>query len=562
VDGSLGMATARALDPGKFGPELVFAIVKPVGTPDDEFVRALEGDLVAYGYRLERIKLSGVLADFAEEEGRQVPLAHEEERIAFLMDEGDEQCRRLKDAATVALFGVNEIRSLRFKANSIDASISERDRTSIPLARTAYLLDSLKRPAEVLQLRRIYGDRLILVGLQASRRARMEHLEAAIRPQRPSALQDVISGYASALIERDLRETDEVGQNTLKAFPMADVFVDVEKDPVVQVRRLLKLLFGDTDYEVPTVAEYGMHLAKITSTRSAELGLKVGAAIVRDDSTVVALGVNAHPIPTGSPAYDASTVDIKELVVDTLNRLAPQLFNDAAAERLARDPDAMAAELLEGELGGSKVKDLTEFQPTVHAEMGALLDALRRGASLDDTTVYVTAFPCHNCAKHLVALKRSVIYLEPYPKSRATAMYGNEVEDSFAPFTGIAPRRYEQLFSVSEDRKRPNGSRIVWAQADREQAQPKVNEFIHWRGIAERESAALVGMLASLVTVGKDPITAGESPGTVVGRVQDEEVGASDSEEDRQVLPRPATAEPGGIGDEGSETEPEQGDRS
>lgn len=42
-------------------------------------------------------------------------------------------------------------------------------------------------------------------------------------------------------------------------------------------------------------------------------------------------------------------------------------------------------------------------QATVHAEQNAICDAARRGISLEGATVYITHFPCINCAKILAA---------------------------------------------------------------------------------------------------------------------------------------------------------------
>jgi len=50
----------------------------------------------------------------------------------------------------------------------------------------------------------------------------------------------------------------------------------------------------------------------------------------------------------------------------------------------------------------SRVRDGHE-QATVHAEQNAICDAARRGVSLDGATVYITHFPCINCAKILAA---------------------------------------------------------------------------------------------------------------------------------------------------------------
>ncbi len=50
----------------------------------------------------------------------------------------------------------------------------------------------------------------------------------------------------------------------------------------------------------------------------------------------------------------------------------------------------------------SRLRDGHE-QATVHAEQNAICDAARRGVSLEGATVYVTHFPCINCAKILSA---------------------------------------------------------------------------------------------------------------------------------------------------------------
>lgn len=50
----------------------------------------------------------------------------------------------------------------------------------------------------------------------------------------------------------------------------------------------------------------------------------------------------------------------------------------------------------------SRVRDGHE-QATVHAEQNAIADAARRGVSLEGATVYITHFPCINCAKILAA---------------------------------------------------------------------------------------------------------------------------------------------------------------
>jgi deoxycytidylate deaminase len=119
-----------------------------------------------------------------------------------------------------------------------------------------------------------------------------------------------------------------------------------------------------------------------------------------------------------------------------------------------------------GKLRGTRVSALTEFGRAVHAEADALLSAARLGTSPVGASLYCTTFPCHVCAKHIVGGGiREVVYIEPYPKSRALELHGDSIaiEEAvegrvrFKPFVGVAPRRFASLFSmVAED-----GSQVV-----------------------------------------------------------------------------------------------------
>lgn len=65
---------------------------------------------------------------------------------------------------------------------------------------------------------------------------------------------------------------------------------------------------------------------------------------------------------------------------------------------------------LPGAAHRSRMRDGHE-QATVHAEQNAVADAARRGVRLDGASVYVSHFPCINCAKILAAAGiREVVY--------------------------------------------------------------------------------------------------------------------------------------------------------
>ena len=117
--------------------------------------------------------------------------------------------------------------------------------------------------------------------------------------------------------------------------------------------------------------------------------------------------------------------------------------------------------------------DILEFGRIVHAEMAAICDAARKGTPVKGATLYCTTFPCHICARHIVAsgIKR-VVYIEPYPKSRAAKLYpdsisvdeegaipGNTVK--FDSFIGVSPIFYLEYFEAIE-RKTDSGEMIDW----------------------------------------------------------------------------------------------------
>jgi cytidine deaminase len=101
------------------------------------------------------------------------------------------------------------------------------------------------------------------------------------------------------------------------------------------------------------------------------------------------------------------------------------------------------------------------------------MEAARRGVPVEGGVMYVTTFPCHECARHLIAggLSR-VVYIDPYPKSLAAELYEDAIalegaggamgKVIFTPFVGIAPRRYMEFFELQGERKQKDGSVVPW----------------------------------------------------------------------------------------------------
>jgi tRNA(Arg) A34 adenosine deaminase TadA len=140
-----------------------------------------------------------------------------------------------------------------------------------------------------------------------------------------------------------------------------------------------------------------------------------------------------------------------------------------------------------------------EFSRAVHAEMDALLSAARKGVLPVGTRLFVTTFPCHYCARHIVAAGvDEVQYIEPYPKSQALKLHEDSIQivhsgwyppSQFAqgklieelnasnitthehapiqearilirPFSGVAPRLYERAFMKDRELKKKDTSEM------------------------------------------------------------------------------------------------------
>lgn len=310
------------------------------------------------------------------------------------------------------------------------------------LPRTAHIITSLKRPEEVAALREIYGAGFFLIALSASRQQREQYFEDR-----------GMKGAADELIAKDTAESGQFGQQTRETFHLADVFVSMD-DYRNQLNRFLDLIFGRPTL-TPTREEHAMFTAYAASLRSGDLSRQVGAAIVDGEGDLLAVGCNEAPRPGGGlygpeadsrrdieAGYDSNEQAKDEMIQKVLEALGRTDLTKAQARRLLK-PTGMT--------------DITEFGRAVHAEMEALLACARTNRSPRGATLFSTTFPCHNCCRHIIAAGiRQVVYIEPYPKSRAPNLHGDAISIDepeagklpFKPFLGVGPRRYFDLFSM------------------------------------------------------------------------------------------------------------------
>jgi deoxycytidylate deaminase len=442
--------------------ELVIGLVCSVGTETSLVIDLLRERLGRAGYRVELIKVSSdVIPQLVNVED---PGTDQFKRYSDLMTAGN-KCRELEPADdSILAYGIATCIALLRRQHQKDCT-DDVEQSETPVPKTAYIIDSLKRPEEVAKLRVIYSSGFLLLGIHSDLQRRERHLVNN---------KGMTKEQAQKLIERDQAESTELhGQRVNDTFHLADFFVRISDSHDrlrCDIQRLVELWFGNP-FLTPSFDEYAMFMAFASALRSADLSRQVGAVITRD-SEILSTGANECP-KAGGGLYWAERNSISGCLEDDSNgrdfkrgRDSNRTEQLAIIERIIteaeRESPGFDGATLRRVLKKSGIRDLTEFGRVVHAEMEALMSCARRGVSTVDGTVYCTTFPCHNCAKHIVAAGIArVVFVEPYSKSKALEFHDDSIiyADSeanqgdrrvrFEPFVGVGPRRFFELFSMN-----------------------------------------------------------------------------------------------------------------
>jgi cytidine deaminase len=452
-------------------PELVVCLAAAAGTDTAAVTDALAAELRSVGYDPLPIRLSTLMGELPGFEHLK-SIEAEDERIRASMDAGNAIRRKLGNDGVVRL-ALAEIQEARTHRND------DQDPT-VPAEACCFIIRSLKRSEEIDTLRAVLGQRVFLLSIYEPRDQRAQNLCMRIARSRKSPDESEFASVAAELIEADQKERSEkAGQRLEDVFPLADVFLKAGTTLREDVRRFVQLLFR-APFITPTMDEFLMFHARATAQRSADLSRQVGAVIATTRGEILATGCNEVPRAGGGVnwddvagsdkdyrdyklGYDPASAAKKVIVAGALEALsragwlAPNYANKSADE-LAQ----LALFSEERPLDGTAVTSLLEFGRIVHGEMAAICDAAMRGVSVKDAVLFCTTFPCHMCARHIVAagLKR-VVYIEPYPKSRAKILYKRAIQVDvdreadldavkFESFVGVAPRRFLDLFNFVE----------------------------------------------------------------------------------------------------------------
>jgi cytidine deaminase len=296
------------------------------------------------------------------------------------------------------------------------------------IKRVAYIIDSLSFIEEYHVLREIYPKNFVLISVFESPNSRVINLGGQLK---------------------DL-ENRQFDSDSQKIYHKAHYFMHFEHLHE-DIKRFTELYFN-APFVTPTKDELSMMHAYVASLRSSALSRQVGAVITDDDGNILSSACNEVPKFGGGLCWEDTYPDLRD-------------FRTADADGM---PLSQSIELKKLKESSGMYSDASlEFYRTVDAEEACICDAARRGVPLQNSNLYSTTFPCHLCAKSIIAAGiKKVIYIESYPKSLSASLFGGLLKDNalkddthlvkFIPFRGVAPKRFKYLFKKTRKDRRLN----------------------------------------------------------------------------------------------------------
>lgn len=462
-------------------PELVIALCGPIGSPLHGTATQIENTLREYGYRTEKIRLSDLIKINRRNTSCEINESNFFNKIKSQIEMGDELRERYGSdiLAKLAIAKIGADRKHVFGQPQDAAMESTRSSSEqIQGQRICHVVDSIKNQSELELLRLVYGNSLFSIGVFSPLHIRHRNLE------KPGGLN---RSETNELIDQDSGEEFDHGQSVGDTFPHCDFFIRVDKsiappdegsavaEITEKIRRLFDLVFR-TSVITPTPEETAMFAASSAAKNSACLSRQVGASVTAQSGEILAVGWNDVP-QSGGGLYGKRPLHTPHLLSNVQkvtpidercfaktgghcsNNTEKEVIADKIIERLVDKgliSEEKKHEAVEAVSSDTRVKDLIEFSRAVHAEMHAILGASRvAGDRVLGGKIYVTTYPCHSCARHLVAAGISeIVYIEPYRKSLATRLHEDALTESaddaekvrILQFDGVSPRRFLELF--------------------------------------------------------------------------------------------------------------------
>jgi dCMP deaminase len=234
-----------------------------------------------------------------------------------------------------------------------------------------YVIDSIRNPAEVEELRKL--GRFFLFYVTATPEVRFERIRSRDREEDPRTFDAFLE------IEKlEMENAEKTKQNLLGTFALADgkIVNDGDLNELHdKVDRALAGVSGGFRLSRPSWDDYFMGIAKVVASRSNCVKRKVAAVIVKD-KRIISTGYNGTPRGTRN-------------------------CSEGGCPRC-----------------NSFAKSGTNLEECLcsHGEENAIVQAAYHGISIKDSTIYTTFSPCLLCTKMIInAGIREVVYNVDYP---------------------------------------------------------------------------------------------------------------------------------------------------
>ncbi|GLX65518.1 deoxycytidylate deaminase [Proteus vulgaris] len=442
--------------------ELIIALCGLVGSGVRKLKDSLIEEFENLNYKVKHIRISELIAE-QQEKPEEIKKLTGYSRYETLQNLGDE-LRKSNTNNICAQLAIRRINIWRDSVYGEKLKENERPKHAKTLDKIVYIIDQLKNPAEVSLFRTVYKNNFYLIGLLRNSNERERNLK-------DDGLDD---SDIKVLMSRDRKNKDSYGQQVEDTIQLSDYFIrNIEQIKEINnsVKRFISLVHG-VNHITPTRDETGIFTAYNSSLRSACLSRQVGACIVDDNGNILSTGCNDVPRFNGGLYTSEDSIDnrchnsgrcFNDLHKSILKKQITEILQLEGIE----DPERLSSKIMKS----TKAKYIIEYSRAIHAEMDAIM-SLARSTSVSTVgkTMYCTTYPCHNCARHIVAagIKR-VVYIEPYEKSLARDLHNDAICHTdditenkvlFANFEGVSPSRYPSFFRYHGKRKDDQG--YVW----------------------------------------------------------------------------------------------------
>ncbi|VUD41016.1 tRNA-specific adenosine deaminase [Thalassocella blandensis] len=471
--------------------ELVIGLSGPIGCGLNSVRDQLKTDLETAGYEVQIIKLSDLIIKLSDLPSiRSIPGfpsksdMNSKTRYQSLQKAGN-VLRGSYGHDFLAELAVANISIYRYKKiledDDSDLEDLEKVQKYVPIRR-AYIIDQLKHQDEVALLRVVYGNLFYLVGVFSSDEQRKSNLKRGL---------DLSDIEVAEIMQEDRKGENEFGQQLEKTLKLSDLFIRNTNQHVdrisKQFNRFIRMLHGVVGI-TPTSHEVAMYVAYSAGLGSACLSRQVGACITDSEGNIMATGCNDVPKAGGGLYSSESAPDsrcvnqeggicyndrYKNLLKDKISRVIQEavesivLSTEHSSSVSSNDKGEISDYLASLIKSNTELKDLLEYSRSVHAEMDAITTISRKGGgSTRGAYLYTTTYPCHHCARHIIASGiKKVFYIEPYEKSLAKELHRDAIEIDpeedhteasyvqFMHFEGVAPTQYQSFFGVNTERK-------------------------------------------------------------------------------------------------------------